>query len=121
MTVVPPVPAPVCSETPRADDDRLVVSWTYTHTGGLAITSVDVFFNPDTSPELRQAFSSVAGAVVEDVSSEEREDSIPLPEAGLHYQFTVRAENSVGASEVDCPVTRLDTGEPLACVHRTLM
>jgi hypothetical protein len=106
------VPAPVCSETPRADDDRLVVSWTYTHTGGLAITSVDVFFNPDTSPELRQAFSSVPGAVVEDVSSEEREYSIPLPEAGLHYQFTVRAENRVGASEVDCPVTRLDTGIP---------
>ena len=111
IIILPPVPAPVCSEAPRADDDRLVVSWTYIHTGGVDIISVDVFFNPDSSPELRQPFSRVPGAVLEDVSSIEREDSIPLPEAGLHYQFTVRANNSVGSSEVACPVTRLDIGE----------
>ena len=113
LQVVPSstVPAPVCSEAPRPDDDRLVVTWTYTHTGGEPITSVDVFFNPDTSPDQRQAFSSVAGADVEDVSSLVRKDSIPLPEAGLHYQFTVRARNRVGVTEVACPVTRLDVGE----------
>ena len=107
----------MCSEAPRAVDDRLVVSWTYIHTGGEAITSVNVFFNPDSSPQLRQAFSNVSGAEVEDVSSEEREDSIPLPEAGLHYQFTVRAENSVGFSEVACPDARLDVGELFTCVY----
>ena len=99
------VPAPVCSDVPGVEDDRLVVRWTYTHTGGLIITSTDVYFNPNTSPELRTSFSSVSGAVVMDT-----EGSIPLPEAGLHYQFTVKAENSEGTTEVDCPSLRLDTG-----------
>ena len=93
------------------DDDRLVVTWTYTHTGGMPITSADVFFNPDTSPEKRKAFSSVPGA---DVGSVEREDSIPLPEAGLRYQFTVRAENGIGPTEVACPDLTLNIGEPLS-------
>ena len=100
------VPAPVCSDDPGVEDDRLVVRWTYTHTGGLTITSTDVYFNPDTSPELRTSFSNVSGAVVTDTNG-----SIPLPEAGLHYQFTVKAENSVGTTDVDCPPLRLDIGE----------
>ena len=99
------VPAPVCSDVPGVEDDRLVVRWSYTHTGGLIITYTDVYFNPNTSPELRTSFSNVSGAVLTDT-----EGSIPLPEAGLHYQFTVKAENSVGTTEVDCPSLRLDTG-----------
>ena len=100
------VPAPVCSDVPDVEDDMLVVRWTYTHTGGLTITSTDVYFNPDTSPELRTSFSNVSGSVVTDT-----EGSIPLPEAGLHYQFTVKTENSVGTTEADCPPLRLDIGE----------
>ena len=96
------------------DDDRLVVTWTYTHTGGMPVTSADVFFNPDTSPEKREAFSSVPGAVLEDVGSVEREDSIPLPEAGLRYQFTVRAESGIGPTEVACPDLTLNIGEQSA-------
>ena len=91
-------------------DDRLVVTWTYTHTGGLPISSVDVLFNLDTAPDNRMLFSSVPGAM-EGSGSDVTEASIPLPEAGLHYQFTVRAENSEGPTEVACPALRLDTGQ----------
>ena len=73
----------------------------HTHTGGIPVTSADVFFNPDTFPEKREAFSSVPGA---NVGSVEREDSIPLPEAG----FTVRAKNGIGATEVACPGLTID-------------
>ena len=93
------------------DDDRLVVTWTYTHTGGKPITSADVFSNPETSPDQRQAFSSVPNSMVEEVTSLDRAASIPLPEAGVHYQFTVRAENMEGETEVSCPNLRLDIGE----------
>ena len=49
-----------------------------------------------------------------------RQDSIPLPEAGLHYEFTVRAGNSDGEAEADCPSLRLDTGE-LFPAHKPLL
>lgn len=105
------MPAPLCLEPPRAEDDRLVVRWNYTHTGGQTLTAAGVYFYPDTSPELRMPLSSVSGAEVGSVSSAERADSIPLPEAGLHYQFTVSAENSNGTTETNCPLIRLDIGE----------
>ena len=106
---LPPVPAPVCSDPPQVEDDRLVVRWTYTHRGGVAISSTEVFYNIDTTPERQTAFSSVSGAV----SEEDTEASIPLPEAGLHYQFRVRTENSQGATEMTCPGIRLDIGQYL--------
>jgi hypothetical protein len=112
VTTVLSAPAPVCSQAPRVEDDQLVVGWTYTHTGGEPITSADVFFKPDTSPGPGQAFSSVPGADVSEVGAREREDSIPLPEAGLHYQFSVRAGNGQGEAQADCPSLRLDTGVP---------
>ena len=93
------------------EDDRLVVSWYYSHTGGLLITSANVFFKPDTSSDLAKAFSGVTGSSLADLSAMNREDSIPLPEAGLHYEFTVRAGNSEGEAQADCPSLRLDTGE----------
>ena len=105
------MPAPLCRESPRAENDRLVVRWNYTHTGGLPITAADVYFNLDTSPDMRTPFSSVAGTSVDNETASEREDSIPLPEAGLHYQFTVTAENSVGVTETSCPPIRLDIGQ----------
>ena len=111
IVCIPPVPAPVCSESPSVEDDRLVVSWYYSHTGGLPITSADVFFKPDTSSDPTKAFSDVTGSSLADLSAMNRQDSIPLPEAGLHYEFTVRAGNSDGEAEADCPSLRLDTGE----------
>ena len=93
------------------EDDRLVVSWYYSHTGGLLITSADVFFKPDTSSDPAKAFSDVTGSSLADLSAMNRQDSISLPEAGLHYEFTVKAGNSDGEAEADCPSLRLDTGE----------
>ena len=93
------------------EDDRLVVSWYYSHTGGLLITSADVFFKPDTSSDPAKAFSDVTGSSLADLSAMNRQDSIPLPEAGLHYEFTVRAGNSEGEAQANCPSLRLDTGE----------
>ena len=101
----------MCTEAPKVVDDRLVVTWTYTHTGGEPITSADVFFNPDTSPDQRQAFSDVPDSMLEEVTALNRADSIPLPEAGIHYQFTVRAVNVEGETEVTCPNLRLNIGE----------
>ena len=105
------VPTPVCSESPRVDDDRLIVTWSYTHTGGLPITSADVLFKPDTSSHLSLAFSSINGAELDMLSVMNREDSIPLPEAGLYYQFTVIAGNDEGENDAECPSIRLDYGE----------
>lgn len=110
----PAAPAPECREAPKVIDDRLVVNWNYTHTGGEPITSADVYFNPETSPEKREAFSDVPGSMVGEVTSLDRADSIPLPEAGIHYQFSVRAENVLGETEVACPDLRLDIGELLS-------
>ena len=104
------VPAPVCNESPRVADDRLIVTWTYIHTGGLPITSADVLFKPDTSSHSTLAFSSISGAELDVLTAINREDSIPLPEAGLYYQFTVRAGNSEGMSDTECPSLRLDIG-----------
>ena len=98
----------MCSDVPQVMNDRLVVSWTFTHTGGEALTSVDVFFSTPGTP--RQPFSSVPGAELEGLGVTVREDSIPLPEAGLTYQFSVRAGNGQGESEVDCPSLLLTTG-----------
>ena len=89
--------------------DRLVVSWTYTHTGGLPITSAMVFFSPE-STGTRASFSSVPGAQLSSLEEREREDSIPLPEAGLTYQISVVGGNSLGEREADCPTILLTTG-----------
>ena len=89
--------------------DRLVVSWTYTHTGGLPITSAMVFFSPESTGS-RASFSSVLGAQLSSLEEREREDSIPLPEAGLTYQISVVAGNTLGEREADCPTILLTTG-----------
>ena len=96
----------MCSQPPQVANDRLVVRWGYTHTGGDPITAVTVFFSPDTSAT-KLSFS---GAQLDQVGETEREDSIPLPEAGITYKFSVRAGNSMGETEVDCPILPLTTG-----------
>ena len=90
-------------------NDRLVVRWGYTHTGGELITSVTVLFSPDTSAT-KLSFSEVPGAQLDQVEETEREDSIPVPEAGITYKFSVRAGNSLGETEVDCPSLSLPAG-----------
>jgi hypothetical protein len=105
------VPAPVCSGVPEVEDTRLVVRWTYRHMGGAPITSVDVYFTT-TTDSTRVSFSDDSQAVLGEVGAREREDSIPLPEAGFTYIFSVTATNSQGTSAVDCPPLTPDIGVP---------
>ena len=109
VSVSSTVPAPVCSQPPQVVNDRLVVRWGYTHTGGEPITAVTVLFSPDTSTT-KLSFSEVPGAHLDQVGESEREDSIPLPDAGITYKFSVRAGNSLGETEVDCPSLSLPAG-----------
>ena len=83
--------------------------WGYTHTGGEPITAVTVLFSPDISGT-KLSFSEVPGAQLDQVGESEREDSIPLPDAGITYKFSVRAGNSLGETEVACPILPLTTG-----------
>ena len=107
---LPPVPAPVCSDAPEVDDARLVVRWTYRHTGGEDITSVGVYYST-TSDSSRHSLSDDPDAVLGGVGLINRQDSIPLPVAGLTYQFSVLASNDRGTSQmVDCPPLSLSVG-----------
>ena len=107
---LPPVPAPVCSEAPEVEGTRLVVRWTYRHTGGEAINSVGVYYTT-TSDSSRHSLSDDPDAVLGGVELINRRDSILLPEAGLTYQFSVSASNDRGPSQmVDCPPLSLSVG-----------
>jgi hypothetical protein len=105
------VPAPVCSEIPQVRGTRLVVNWTYKHTGGEPITSVDVSYTSRADPTTH-TFSDDPQAVLGEVGARERGDSIPLPEAGRTYKFSVTATNGQGPSRADCPPLALEIGIP---------
>jgi len=93
-------------------DTRLVVVWSYTHTGGLPITAVDVEFQQDAA-NVRTSFSDVDSSMVDGSGEmvDEGEASIPLPQAGIRYRFYVTATNSEGASTTSCPDLLLTIGQ----------
>ena len=106
------VPAPECTAVPEVADTRLVVMWSYTHTGGLPITAVDVEFQQDAA-NVRTSFSDVDSSMVDGSGEmvDEGEASIPLPQAGIRYRFYVTATNSEGASTTSCPDLLLTIGQ----------
>ena len=93
-----------------------MVRWTYRHTGGEDITSVGVYYST-TSDSSRHSLSDDPDADLGGVGLINRQDSIPLPEAGLTYQFSVSASNDRGTSEmVDCPPLSLSVGMCICCL-----
>ena len=82
------------------------MSWTFLHRGGGPLTSVNVYYTSSVDSTRQYFFMDPQAAV----GTGEREDSIPLPEAGLTYFFTVTASNDQGSSGDNCPPITLDIG-----------
>ena len=101
-------------------DTELVISWNYSHTGGLNITSTMVLYSYNNSTFVPLPSAGGSGSHQSGGESGSGRDyntspaatsiSIPLPVAGVAYYFRVEASNDKGSGSIDCSEYFLTTG-----------
>ena len=106
-------PGLVCLEQPTVDDTVLVISWSYSYTGGLNITNIVVEYRNESSETFThlQYFTGGSGSSASgEMAVEDSSVSLPLPVVGVNYFFRVTASNEEGSTTVACPSILLTTG-----------
>ena len=112
-TINSAAPGLVCLEQPTVDDTELVISWSYSYTGGLNITDIVVEYRNESSESFThlQFFTGGSGSSASgEMAMENSSVSLPLPEVGVNYFFRVTASNEEGSTTVACPGILLTTG-----------
>ena len=96
------VPALECRAT-SSTNGNITVTWSYTHTGGLPLTSVSVSYSKllEASTVSRQNPVTISNISATSVV-------VPNLEAGFEYVFDITAENSEGSMSISCgPILHL--------------
>ena len=112
------VPDVLCLQTPTSANGNILVSWDYSHTGGLNLTGVSIEYrggNMETFQSLPDRLAGL-GLYPNENLLETKNVRVINFTAGFEYVFRVTASNENGYESVECPPVQHLIGK-LAIFH----
>ena len=104
------VPALNCSVEESQTTGSIVVTWSFTHTGGLPLIALSTSYS-----FMRGLFEVNENVAINDLDA--FTTSVPNLVVGFTYAFTVTATNGNGSSTASCGSLLHRVGEDICCQH----